>query len=155
MDPELKEKRKKRNRIRKVKKRDIGKVNSNIDVTPMVNVGLILLIMFMVITPMLSRGMQVQMPQTRYHAAPQDSQQPIVVMDHRENLYVDRDPVEDYDAMQKRIIEEWEALESPTRTVYLKVPPTVSYGAVYPLMMALHDIGVLNVELGTEELRAR
>lgn len=155
MDPDLQEKRKKRSRIRKVKKRDLGKVSDNIDVTPMVNVGLILLIIFMVITPMLSRGLQVPMPETRYHAAPQDSNQPIVVMDTRENLYVDRDPMENFEEMQQRVIEEWEAMEVPTRTVYLKVPPTVSYGAVYPVMMALHDIGVLNVELGTEELRAR
>lgn len=155
MDPELQEKRKKRSRIRKVKKRDLGKVSDNIDVTPMVNVGLILLIIFMVITPMLSRGLQVPMPETRYHAAPQDSNQPIVVMDARENLYVDRDPMENFEEMQQRVIEEWEAMEVPTRTVYLKVPPTVQYGAVYPVMMALHDIGVLNVELGTEELRAR
>jgi biopolymer transport protein TolR len=155
MDPELQQKRKKRSRIRKVKKRELGKVNNSIDVTPMVNVGLILLIIFMVITPMLSRGMQVPMPQTRYHAAPQDSNQPIVVMDARENLYVDRDPVANYEEMQQRVMEEWESMEMPTRTVYLKVPPTVNYGAVYPLMMALHEIGVLNVELGTEELRAR
>ena len=155
MDPELQEKRKKRNRIRKVKKRKLGKVNSAIDVTPMVNVGLILLIIFMVITPMLSRGLQVAMPQTRYHASPQDSQQPIVVMDHRENLYVDRDPMENYEELQQRVMEEWEAMDAPSRTVYLKVPPTVSYGAVYPLLMALHEIGVLNVELGTEELRVR
>ena len=155
MDPDLQEKRKKRSRIRKVKKRDLGKVSDNIDVTPMVNVGLILLIIFMVITPMLSRGLQVPMPETRYHAAPQDSNQPIVVMDTRENLYVDRDPMENFEEMQQRVIEEWEAMEVPTRTVYLKVPPTVQYGAVYPVMMALHDIGVLNVELGTEELRAR
>ena len=155
MDPDLQEKRKKRSRIRKVKKRDLGKVSDNIDVTPMVNVGLILLIIFMVITPMLSRGLQVPMPETRYHAAPQDSNQPIVVMDARENLYVDRDPMENFEEMQQRVIEEWEAMEVPTRTVYLKVPPTVQYGAVYPVMMALHDIGVLNVELGTEELRAR
>ncbi len=155
MDPDLQEKRKKRSRIRKVKKRDLGKVSDNIDVTPMVNVGLILLIIFMVITPMLSRGLQVPMPETRYHAAPQDSNQPIVVMDARENLYVDRDPMENFEEMQQRVIEEWEAMEVPTRTVYLKVPPTVNYGAVYPVMMALHDIGVLNVELGTEELRAR
>jgi biopolymer transport protein TolR len=153
MDPELREKRKKRKKIHKVKKRDIGKVQDKIDVTPLVNVGLILLIIFMVITPMLSRGKQVPMPQTEYHASQEDAQQPIVAVDAREKIYVDKQIVENFKEMQERVQEEWEAMEVPSRTVYLKAVPTLDYGQVYPVMMALHDIGVTNVELGTEEKR--
>lgn len=148
---EKREKRKKRNRIHKVKKRDIGKVRDNIDVTPLVNVGLILLIIFMVITPMMSRGKQVALPKTSYHAAPEDSDQPIVVIDGSENLYVGKQPVENFQEMQNNVTEGWEASESSMRTVYLKVVPEVDYGTVYPVMMALNDIGATNVELGTEE----
>lgn len=153
MDLEGQEKRKKRNRIRPVKKRG-SSVSQNIDVTPMVNVALILLIIFMVITPEMERGKSVEMPETEFHAAPEDANQPIVVIDERETLYVDRDEVDGVEEMQEEVQAEWEREDvEQTGTVYLKVVPNVDYGVVYPVVRALHDIGVNNVELGTEEYR--
>lgn len=153
MDLDGKEKRKKRHKIRPVAKRG-SSVEQNIDVTPLVNVALILLIIFMVIAPEMERGKSVAMPETQYHADPEDANQAIVVIDANENLYVDRDPVAGLEEMKQGVQDEWERDEiEQTETVYLKVDPGVRYGAVYPVVDALHDIGVHNVELGTEELR--
>ncbi len=148
-----KEKRKKRNKIRPVKKRE-SSVSDNIDVTPLVNVALILLIIFMVITPEMERGKSVPMPETEFHAAPEDANQPIVVIDSDGTLYVDRDEVDSPEEMQEGVQEEWDRDDvENTGTVYLKVVPDIDYGTVYPVIDALHEIGVRNVELGTEEYR--
>jgi biopolymer transport protein ExbD/biopolymer transport protein TolR len=56
-------------------KRDEGaKVNSNINVTPMVDVMLVLLIIFMVITPMLQKGVSVDLARTNNPVAMQDAE---------------------------------------------------------------------------------
>ena len=151
MDEELKKKRRKRNKIRKVKKRDSGGIDSAIDITPLVNVGLILLIIFMVITPMLSRGKNVPLPKTTQHETGEDNNQPVVAIDTKEDLWVGKERVDDLAAMEERLNQKWESLETPTRRVYLKVARTVSYGKVYPVIIALHELGLQDIELGTNE----
>ncbi|HTC78751.1 MAG TPA: biopolymer transporter ExbD, partial [Terriglobales bacterium] len=57
-----------------ISKRDEGsKVNSDINVTPMVDVMLVLLIIFMVITPMLQKGATVEMAKTDNPVAMEDA----------------------------------------------------------------------------------
>src|SRR6202167_1736105 len=52
---------------------------ADINVTPLVDVVLVLLIIFMVVTPMITRGMPVEQPATKYHEKKNDSGEQIVV----------------------------------------------------------------------------
>src|SRR5581483_7678836 len=54
-------------------------IRSDINVTPLVDVVLVLLIIFMVVTPMITRGQPVEMPVTEHHDKKSDSGQQIVV----------------------------------------------------------------------------
>src|SRR5437762_10411892 len=54
-------------------------IRSDINVTPLVDVVLVLLIIFMVVTPMITRGKPVEMPVTKYHDQKNDSGEQIVV----------------------------------------------------------------------------
>ena len=54
-------------------------IRSDINVTPLVDVVLVLLIIFMVVTPMITRGMPAEQPETRYHDKKNDSGEQIVV----------------------------------------------------------------------------
>src|SRR4051812_44399794 len=54
-------------------------IRSDINVTPLVDVVLVLLIIFMVVTPMITRGKPVQMPETEHHDSKNDSGEQIVV----------------------------------------------------------------------------
>src|SRR5436853_2807989 len=56
-----------------------GTVKNEINVTPLVDVVLVLLIIFMVVTPMLSRGVKVDLPETVHHEKRNDTGEQIVV----------------------------------------------------------------------------
>src|SRR5881628_2282958 len=56
-----------------------GAVKNEINVTPLVDVVLVLLIIFMVVTPMLSRGVKVELPETVHHEKKNDTGEQIVV----------------------------------------------------------------------------
>jgi biopolymer transport protein ExbD len=51
---------------------------AEINVTPLVDVCLVLLIIFMVVSEQLVRGVNVPLPQTRHHASPRDDDRPVV-----------------------------------------------------------------------------
>src|SRR5690349_17078827 len=56
-----------------------GQARSDINVTPLVDVVLVLLIIFMVVTPMLHRGVKIELPETANHAKKQDTGEQLVV----------------------------------------------------------------------------
>src|SRR5688572_28985372 len=60
------------------KKPHVDQVRNDINVTPLVDVCLVLLIIFMVITPLMARGKDVPLPKTSYHSEEKDKLQPVV-----------------------------------------------------------------------------
>ena len=67
-------------RVHKISTTKLDPPKSDIDVTPLVDVVLVLLIIFMVITPMMSRGKEVPLPATSNHYDRKDKQQPVVAL---------------------------------------------------------------------------
>ena len=146
----------KKGRIRTVKKQKLADVRSEINVTPLVDVCLVLLIIFMVVTPMLARGKEVPLPKTNNHSEEDDKSQPIVAVDIDGKLYFDKFEVPDVDTMLERVNEAWRADETGQAQgkVFVKADAKVEYGKVYPVIIALHELGGLNlIDLGTNERR--
>src|SRR5689334_8619760 len=86
---------------RKKKRRHLHKavakgaaMKSEINVTPLVDVVLVLLIIFMVVTPMLHRGPDLELPSTRNHSKRQDTGEQIVVSVRADGAYVEADKVD-------------------------------------------------------------
>ena len=128
-------------------------VRSEINVTPLVDVCLVLLIIFMVVTPMLTRGMDVRLPKTHHHNEKRDSgEQPIVSLlrdGARVRPYFDREAMTDLDALKKRIEEELR--RKPGQRIFVKADAELTFGNVYPALMKIHEAGSPGVELGTAE----
>jgi biopolymer transport protein ExbD len=143
----------KRPRIHKVKKQPLPEVRNEINVTPLVDVCLVLLIIFMVVTPMLARGKEVPLPKTYNHLDENDSQQPIVAIDGDGQLYFDKYPVADIETLKQRVEEAWRAEDAASAQgrVFVKADREIEYGKVYPIIIAMHEIGVAGVDLGTNE----
>lgn len=147
----------------------LDEVRNEINVTPLVDVMLVLLIIMMVIGPMLARGKEVDLPQTRHHLEPNDNHEPIVAIDQYGKVWVDKEEVADgpnqLATIQEMVQKEWQELRASNaklagdvdRTgedrVLVKVSPDIPYGQVYPIVMALHDMGAGGIDLGTEELK--
>jgi biopolymer transport protein ExbD len=148
----------KKGRLRHVKKIVLDQPKSDINVTPLVDVCLVLLIIFMVITPMMARGKEVKLPKTEFHYSRKDKMQPVVAVDANGIIWFEKIKVGEINAtslgqLQEQIKRGWEKVkdaESQNR-VYLKADATLPYSKVYPVLMAINELGVTSVDLGTNE----
>jgi len=140
-------------------------IRSDINVTPLVDVVLVLLIIFMVVTPMITRGMPVEQPETRYHDKKSDSGEQIVVSVTCEGgkmgaihwecgssrVYVASEPATDEtiaDLVQKEMRK-----GTGNREIHLKADKKLNYAAVRHTMELIHAAGVSSVALGSEEVK--
>ena len=148
-----------RHRVHKISTTKLDPPKSDINVTPLVDVCLVLLIIFMVITPMMSRGKEVQLPKTSFHYQLKDKQQPVVAMDSAGVLWVEKEkigPLNDanLDILATKVQRQWNKVtdpESKTR-IYIKAAKDLQYVKVYPLIMAIHErLGVDSIDLATNE----
>ena len=162
---------------------DTGNVRNEINVTPLVDVCLVLLIIFMVILPMMTRGKDVPLPQTRHHNEDKDRQQPIIslVQDAETGAltyFLDQEevkvgPVNDpsrFKTLQNKVQEAQEAanadaknrqdknpkagVELPGQRVYLKAGQDLTYEKVFPVILALREIDA-KIQIGTNEIREK
>jgi biopolymer transport protein ExbD len=126
-----------------------GGVKADINVTPLVDVMLVLLIIVMLVAPMLQNQVQVQMPEaTNTKDKPDTADQTVVHVDSRSKLYVNGKEFTSQSEVAARLKE---ALERATdRTVYLKGDREAPYGAIMSMMDALREAGIESVRLITE-----
>jgi biopolymer transport protein TolR len=125
-----------------------GGVKSDINVTPLVDVMLVLLIIMMVIAPMLQQGVPVQLPTANNSTdKPDTSDQTIVNIDAQGGLYVNSLPASETDVVDKVKA----ALEGKKeQIVYLKGDKDAEYGRIMKMMDALRASQIESVALITE-----
>ncbi len=83
-----------RKHLRGGKKHIKGNLNADINVTPLVDVVLVLLIIFMVVTPMITSGVQVDLPRTANHfKKPDDGKDIIVSVTQNKTIFMTGRPV--------------------------------------------------------------
>lgn len=141
----------KRRHLGHTKKAKLDQVRNEINVTPLVDVCLVLLIIFMIISKLLSRGKELPLPETLNHQTEADKNQPIVAVDADGKLYFDKEEMPDLKELKKAVVEAWRANDAKEQRVYVKAAKTTPYGKVYPVIMAIRDLGVTGVDLGTVE----
>src|ERR1700679_1934971 len=135
-----------------ISKRDEGKkVNSNINVTPMVDVMLVLLIIFMVITPMLNNKVNVDLPQATAaivmeNANKEDAVTVAVTRDGRAYLGGDQVSV---DSLGGKISDK--LTNKTDKQVFLRADIRANYGKVMDVVDQIRAAGVSNLGLLTEK----
>lgn len=126
-------------------------VKADINVTPLVDVVLVLLIIFMVVTPMIASGVAVDLPRTAHHARkPDDGRDIIVSITHDGQVYVGTRPLSHLTDLGPVI--RAEQRKFPDKTVFLKGDSRARFGAVRLAMQTLREAGISDVVMGTEEL---
>jgi biopolymer transport protein TolR len=126
-----------------------GQVRAEINVTPLVDVVLVLLIIFMVVTPMIVRGVSVELPITSHHDVKNDDNKDLVVsINASGDVYVNADKVP-LDRLGAAVQEE--RRRYPDKGIFLKADHRIRYGTARATMEAIHRAGVEDVQLGTEE----
>lgn len=121
---------------------------SEINVTPFVDVMLVLLIIFMVAAPLLTVGVPVELPKTAANALPTDSEEPLTVtITAQGEIQIQTTPTERGELVNKlRAI----AAERSTDRVFLRADGAIPYETVMQVMGALNAGGFSNVGLVTD-----
>jgi biopolymer transport protein TolR len=123
---------------------------AEINVTPLVDVMLVLLIIFMVTAPLLVAGVPVKLPQSRAKALDQDSKPVTLSIDGKGQVFLDEAPVTDADLPQ-RFAELRQQLDPETQ-LFLRADTTLEYGRVMRVMGELNRAGLNKVALVTTGL---
>jgi len=129
------------------KKPMIDHVRNDINVTPLVDVMLVLLIIFMLMTLIMGRGHDVTLPKAAHWSQEKDKMQPVVSVDIEGNLWIEKNklgPVTNstLKEMQDQIEGMWKAPKNPDGVgkIYFKADDKVEYIKVYPVLEYMNRV---------------
>ena len=122
---------------------------AQINVTPLVDVMLVLLVIFMVRAPILQQGVSVDLPEVTASPFTESEEQLVVAVTRDGGVYLNDKPME-----IKALREKLEAIVRlrPDRAVFLRADKTVPYGTVVDVMAAVRACGVRRLGMVTEPL---
>jgi biopolymer transport protein ExbD/biopolymer transport protein TolR len=132
-----------------------GEVNADINVTPMADVMLVLLIIFMVITPMLQKGFAVDLAKTDHpiEMTEADKEDSLILAVTRDGkFYLNQERV-DIEQMSSKVNDKLSG--KLDKTVYLKGDYRAKYGDVVKLVDNLRAAGIDKIGLLTERLDSK
>ena len=127
-------------------------VNADINVTPMADVMLVLLIIFMITTPLLQTGVTVNLPKAKnpLDAPEADSKEAVIVAINRDGrLFLSKSQTTE-DDLSQFLVERFSGGEI-NKTIFLKGDQAVAYGRVVDLVNMCRKAGVERIGLMTEK----
>lgn len=121
---------------------------SEINVTPFVDVMLVLLIVFMVAAPMMIQGIDVNLPKTTAQAIPNEEERYVVSISQDRGIYINENPV-NFEALGPEFGRILEGCPEK-RGVILRADRKVDYGFVMEVMGAIRGAGIQQIGMVTE-----
>jgi biopolymer transport protein ExbD/biopolymer transport protein TolR len=123
---------------------------ADINITPLVDVVLVLLVIFMITAPVLQSGIEVAVPKTR--TVKQITQQRrTVTIDREQQVYLDDKPVNlnDLPSLLRQ-----RGLDAAHQIIYLRADERVPFGAFASVMDAVKQAGITNVSIVTQPINS-
>jgi biopolymer transport protein TolR len=128
------------------------KLVAEINIVPYVDVMLVLLVIFMAVAPILTQGVQVELPSASSEPLPHDQKPPIVVSVNKEGqLFLDQ-AKEAIDPTTLSVRVQALLKIDPSRAVLVRGDKSVDYGKVVAAMALLNKAGVTKVGLMTQHI---
>ena len=127
-----------------------GRPMSEINVTPFVDVMLVLLIVFMVTAPLLTVGVPVDLPQTRAKQLGEDREPLAVTIDNSGKIFLQNTPIEADDLVPKLM-----AISNNgyNQRIFVRGDKAVDYGKVMLVMGLLNSAGFTRIGLVTDSVK--
>ena len=124
-------------------------VKAEINITPLVDVVLVLLIIFMVVTPMLQRGKDVHLPQVQKPDAESKQGDPLLLsVTHDKTIFLEQSRLDEAglgDELRTEFARE------PNRRILLKGDERLTYGDIRRVMEVARQAGAKGISLGVQE----
>jgi len=121
---------------------------AEINITPLVDVVLVLLVIFMITAPVLQSGIEVSVPKTRTVKQIQQQRQ-VLTIDRESNLFLDDKPVNIHDLPQRL---RHPGQDDARQVIYLRADERVPFGAFATVMDAVKQAGITNISIVTQPL---
>ena len=125
---------------------------SDINVTPLVDVILVLLIIFMVTAPMMQQGIDVDLPQTTSRPIEGQEERIVITINSKREIFINQQKV---DALLLRRRLEQSTAARLNREVLLRADRSVPYGFVVQTMAEIKNAGIEKFGMVTEPLEER
>jgi len=122
---------------------------SEINVTPLVDVMLVLLIIFMITAPMMTQGLNVDLPETTSKSLRQE-ENPIVVTVDKDGIITINEAVLAPDLLRQELQKKYKANQK--QPIYLKADKNVPYGNVVTVMSDIKSVGFDKIGMITKPL---
>jgi biopolymer transport protein TolR len=120
---------------------------SEINVTPFVDVMLVLLIIFMVTAPMMMQGVDVSLPRTSTQPIPTKEERLVVTVTAKQEIYLNEYQIT-VDSLMRKLGAIYQS--QPDRAVFLRADRNVPYGFVVEVMAAIRRSGIVRIGMVTE-----
>ena len=126
---------------------------AEINITPLVDVVLVLLVIFMISVPVLQSGIEVAVPKTRT-VKEITEQRLVVTIDRDENVFLGDSPVNIHDLGQK-LHDASGSGDTVKQVIYLRADERVAFGSFAKVMDAVKQAGITNISIVTQPLDAK
>ena len=124
---------------------------ADINITPLVDVVLVLLVIFMITAPVLQSGIEVAVPKTR--TVKEITEQHLVVtIDHSQQVFLGDTAINVHDLAQKL---HQMGTDPAHQVIYLRADENVPFGAFAAVMDSVKQAGVTNVSIVTQPLESK
>ncbi len=124
---------------------------AEINITPLVDVVLVLLIIFMISVPVLQSGIEVAVPKTRT-VKEITEQRMVVTIDREQRVYLNDQPVNIHD-LGRRLRQP--GSDDAKKVIYLRADERVPFGAFASVMDAVKQAGITNISIVTQPLETK
>ena len=124
---------------------------AEINITPLVDVVLVLLIIFMITAPVLQSGIEVALPKTRT-VKEITEQRLVVTIDRDQNVFLGDQPVNIHELGRKL---RQSGDDSVKQVIYLRADERVPFGAFASVMDAVKQAGITNISIVTQPLETK
>jgi biopolymer transport protein TolR len=124
---------------------------AEINITPLVDVVLVLLIIFMITAPVLQSGIEVAVPKTRT-VKEITEQRVVVTIDRDQRIFLGDQPVNIHDLAKKL---RKPGADEAKKVIYLRADERVPFGAFASVMDAVKQAGITNISIVTQPLETK
>lgn len=123
---------------------------SEINITPFVDVVLVLLVMFMVTAPILQSGIDVSLPKTRT-VKETTEERLVITIDKQQRVFLGNDPVNIHEIAARL---QGKVHNPQGQSIYIRSDENVPFGAFATVMDAVKQTGITNVSIVTQPLES-